>query len=75
MLIFLRYFYSIVFLVLIKSRRIKKINKSQFNKNKKPIDINNVDINKTVISKKEMHGKNVFFKYVIGYGHNDDIRP
>ena len=53
---------------------MKKINKSQFNKNKKPVDINNVDINKIVISKKEMYGKKVLFKCAVGYDHNDDIR-
>ena len=35
----------------------KKISKSAFNKNKEPIYINGVDINKIVISKTESHGK------------------
>ena len=52
-----------------------KINKSSFNKNKKPININNMDISKIVISQKERYGKKDSFKCVIGYDDNDDIRP
>ena len=37
--------------------------------------MNNVDISKIVISKKESYGKNGSLKYFIGYDHNDDIRP
>ena len=37
----------------------KNVNKSTFNKNENPIDINNAHINKIIISKKESYGKKV----------------
>ena len=40
--------------------------KSVFHKNKKPININEVDIEETVLSYKESYGKDSF-KYFIGY--------
>ena len=54
---------------------IKTSIKRTFNKNKKLIDMSNVDINKIVISKKESYGKKGPFKYFIGYDDNDDIKP
>ena len=54
----------------------KKIKKSSFyNKNKNIHNINNIDINKILISKKETYGKYNSFKYFIGYNDNDVIRP
>ena len=53
----------------------KKINKSAFNKNKEPINVINVDINKIVILKTKSYDKKDSFRYVIGYDDNDDIRP
>ena len=54
----------------------KNILKSDFyNKNKKIFDINNIDINKILVSKKETYGKHNSFKYLIGYNNNDVIRP
>ena len=35
----------------------KKINESAFNKNKKLIQIDNVDVKKILVSKKESYGK------------------
>ena len=53
----------------------KKINKSNFYKNKKLFEINDIDTNKILISKKEIYGKKSSFKCFIGYNDNDDIRP
>ena len=52
----------------------KKINKSNFYKNKKLFNIHDLDVNKILVSKKESYGKKNSLKYFIGY--NDDvIRP
>ena len=54
----------------------KKIKKSNFyNKNKKIFNINDIDTNKILVSKKEQYGKYNSFKYFIGYNDNDVIRP
>ena len=54
----------------------KKIKKSDFcNKNKKIFNIDDIDINKILVSKKEQYGKYNSFKYFIGYNDNDVIRP
>ena len=54
----------------------KNIKKSDFyNKNKKIFNISNIDLNKILVSKKEIYGKNNSFKYFIGYTNNDVIRP
>ena len=43
----------------------KKINKSNFYKNKKLPKIDDIDVNKVLISKKETYGKKSSFKYFI----------
>ena len=54
----------------------KKIEKSDFyNENKKIFNVNDIDINKILVSKKETYSKNNSFKYFIGYNDNDVIRP
>ena len=54
----------------------KKIKKSVFyNKNKKIFNIDDTDVNKILVSKKEIYGKYNSFKYFIGYNNNDVIRP
>ena len=53
----------------------KKIQKSNFYKNKKIFNISDIDINKILVSKKEIYGKYNSFKYFIGYNDNDVIRP
>ena len=54
----------------------KKINKSDFyNKNKKMFNIDDIDPNKILVSKKEQYGKYNSSKYFIGYNDNDVIRP
>ena len=54
----------------------KKILKSDFyKKNKKIFNINDIDVNKILVSKKEKYGKYNSFKHFIGYNDNDVIRP
>ena len=53
----------------------KKIKKSNFYKNKKIFNINDIDVNKILVSKKEKYGKYNSFKYFIGYNDNDVIKP
>ena len=53
----------------------KKIKKSDFHKNKKACQIDDIDVNKILVSKKEPYGKNNSLIYFIGYNDNDVIRP
>ena len=53
----------------------KNIKKSDFYKNKKIFNIDHIDVNKILVSKKEQYGKYNSFKYFIGYNDNDVIRP
>ena len=55
----------------------KKINKSNFYKNKKLFNIHDLDVNKILVSKKESNGTKNSLKYFIGYNDDDDdvIRP
>ena len=53
----------------------KKIKKSGFYKNVKVIKIDDVDVNKILVSKEESYGTKNSFKYFIGYNNNDLIRP
>ena len=54
----------------------KKIKKSDFyNRNKKIFNINDIDVNKILVSKKEKYGKYNSFKYFIGYNDNNVIKP
>ena len=53
----------------------KKIKKTEFYKNKKIFNIDDTDVNKILVSKKEPYGKNNSLLYLIGYNDNDVIRP
>ena len=55
----------------------EKIKISDFykNKNKKFFNIDDIDVNKILVSEKEQYGKNNSFKYFIEYNDNDVIRP
>ena len=53
----------------------KKIKKSDFYKNKKINRIDETDVNKILVSKKESYGTKNSFKYLIGDNDNDVIRP
>ena len=54
----------------------KNIKKSDFyNKNKKVFNIDDIDVNKILVSKKEQYGKYSLSKYFIRYNDNGVIRP
>ena len=53
----------------------KKIKRSSFYKNKKINNIEDIDVNNTLVSKKEPYGTKNSYKYFIGYNDNDNIRP
>ena len=50
----------------------KKIKRGTFYKNKKINDIENIDVNNILVSKKEFYGNKNSFKYSIGYNDNDN---
>ena len=55
----------------------KKINKSNFYKKKKLFNLNDIDGNEILVSKKQLYGTKNSLKYIIGYNDDDDdvIRP
>ena len=53
----------------------KNINKSSFYKNKNLFCLNDIDVNKILVSKKESYGTKNSLKYFIGYNVWDVIRP
>ena len=53
----------------------EKIKKSDFYKNKKIFKIDNINVDKILVSKKETYGTYNSFKYFIGYNDSDVIRP
>ena len=53
----------------------KKVKISDLYKNKNIFNIDDIDVNKILVSKKEQYGKNNSFKYFIGYNDNEIIRP
>ena len=53
----------------------KKIEERDFYKNKKLFNIDDIDVNKISVSKKEPYVINKSFKYFIGYNDNDVFRP
>ena len=53
----------------------KKIKKSIFYKKKAINNIEDINLNNILVSKKEQYGNKNSFKYFIGYNDNDIIRP
>ena len=53
----------------------KKIKKIEFYKSRKVFQIDDTDVNKILVSKKEPYGTKKGLKYFIGYNDNDVIRP
>ena len=53
----------------------QKIKKSYFYKNRKVVKINNIDVNKILVSKEEPYGTKNSFKYFVGYNDNYVIKP
>ena len=52
----------------------KKIKKREFYQNKKAFHIDNINVNKILVSKKEPYGTKNALNYFIGYNDNDVIR-
>ena len=55
--------------------RDKKIKNSDFCKNKKVTNIDDIDANKILVFKEEPYGTKKSFKYFIEYNDNDVVRP
>ena len=53
----------------------KEFKKSGFYKNKKVIKIDDIDVNKKLVSEEEPYCTKNSFKYFIGYNDNNVIRP
>ena len=53
----------------------KIIKISEFYKNKKAFQIDDVDVNNILVSKKEPYSTKYVLKYFIGYNDNNGIRP
>ena len=53
----------------------KKIKRNSFYKNKKINNIEDIDVNNILVSKKERYGTKNSHKYFIRYNDNDNIRP
>ena len=53
----------------------KKIKRNSFNKNKKMNNIEEVDVNNILVSKKQPYGTKNSHKYFVGYNDNDNIIP
>ena len=54
---------------------IKEINKSNFYKNRKLFKIDDIDVDKILLSKKGPYSAIKSIKYFIGYNNVDAIRP
>ena len=52
----------------------KKISQKEFYRNKKLFKIEDIDINKILVSKKESYGIKNSFKYFIGYNDDDTVK-
>ena len=53
----------------------KKVNKNNFCKNKTLIERDDIDANKTLVSKRASYDTKTSFKYFIGYNNNDENIP
>ena len=53
----------------------KKINKRNFYKNIKLSEIDEIDVEKILISKQESYGTKRPLKYFLGYNNNEYLRP
>ena len=54
----------------------KKIKKNIFYRSRKPFNLNDIDVNRIIISKEFVYGTKISLKYFIGYFDEDDvIRP
>ena len=53
----------------------QKNKKGEFYKNKTAFQIDDIDVDKILVSKREPYGTKNAFKYFIGFNDNDIIRP
>ena len=53
----------------------KKNKKCDFYKNKRTFNINDIDVNNMLISKKEKYGNYISFKHFNGYNDNNVMKP
>ena len=51
----------------------KKMKKKFFYRSRKPFSVNDIDVNKIVISKEVVYGTKNLLKYFIGYTDEDDV--
>ena len=58
-----------------RQKKKKKEKKSDFYKKIEPFHIDDIDVNKILVSKKEQYDKYNSFKYFVGYNDNEVIRP
>ena len=58
-----------------KNKNFDDKKKSEFYKNKKVTSIDDANVNKILVSKKEPYGTKNTFKYFIGYNDNNVVRP
>ena len=54
---------------------IQKNLKKRILQNKKVTKIDDIDVNKILVSKEKTYGTKTSFKYFTGYNYNDVIRP
>ena len=59
----------------ILATKIFKKKKNDYYKNKKLFKIEDIDVNKIFVSKKESYGTKNAIKYFIGYNDNNEIKP
>ena len=74
------FFFFFLLYIRINGKKInfgnKNIKKSDFyNKIKKIFNIDDIDVNKILLFKKEQYGEYNSFKHFIGYNDNNVIRP
>ena len=55
--------------------KTKSLTKAIFTKTKKLFKIDDIDVNKILVSKKESYGKKNLLKYFFGFNDDDVIRP
>ena len=58
-----------------KQYKFRRQKKSDFYKNIEPFHIDDIDVNKILVYKKEQYDKYNSFKYFVGYNDNEVIRP
>ena len=63
------------YIIILRIPKLSKNFKSTFYKNKAINNIEDINVNNILVSKKEPYGNKNSFKYFIGYNDNDVIKP